>query len=143
MRRRFSVLKRSVARTPGRRRSARSGRPRRWPQTPALAQMQDPDRRLEQLVGRHLEELVPRMRLELLDQRLLVVTAVRGGRALEHGGELAPQYGDLGQVRLVSGVGVEPEEAALADDLAVSVEALDAHVVEVGGAARLPGSWPW
>ena len=76
MRRRFSVLKRS----PWHEHQAGEEAPEavaahEQPQTLALAQMQDPDRRLEQLVGRHLEELVPRMRLELLDQRLLVVTA--------------------------------------------------------------------
>ncbi len=100
----------------------------------ALAEVEDPHRGLEQLVGVHLDQLVARVRLEDLDQGLLVVAA-RGERgAREHVLDLAAQDRDVGQPRLVGRVRVEPEEAALADDLALVVEALHSDVVEVRGA---------
>ena len=110
--------------------------PDEQPQALALAQVQDPHRGLEQLVDRDLEQLVARVGLEDLDQRLLVVAVVREGGALEHCVVLAAQDRDLGRARVVRGVRVEAEEAALADDVAVGVEQLDADVVEVGRAVN-------
>ena len=83
------------------------------PQSLALAEVKDPHRHLEQLVRRDLEQLVARIRVEDLEQRLLVVAAVREARALEHRGDPAPQDRDLGRGRAVGRVRVEPEEATL------------------------------
>ena len=104
------------------------------PQPLALAEVEDAHRDLEQLVARDLEQLVARVGVEDLDQRLLVVAPGRERGALEHSGDLAPQDRHLARLGLVGLVGVEAEEAPLAHHLAVLVEALDAHVVEVGGA---------
>ncbi len=93
------------------------------PQPLALAEVQDAHRRLEQLVVRDLEELVARVGVEDLEEPLLVVAPGRERRALEHRGDAPAQHRDLGGARAVGGVGVEAEEAALAD----------ADVVEVRG----------
>ena len=100
---------------------------------PALAEMEDPERDLEELVLRDLEQLVARIRLEDLDERLVVVAAAREPGPLDDVLRLAPEHRDLPRRRVVGGVRVEPEETALAGDLAARVEALDADVVEVGG----------
>ena len=98
-----------------------------------LAEVEDPERDLEELVLRDLEELVARVRLEDLDERLVVVAALRQARALDHPLRLAAEDRDLPRARAVGGVRVEAEEAPLAGDLAGGVEALDADVVEVRG----------
>ena len=92
-----------------------------------------PERGLEELVLRDLEQLVARIRLEDLDERLVVVAAAQETRPLDHALRLAPEHRDLPRARAVGGVRVEPEEAPLAGDLAGRVEALDADVVEVRG----------
>ena len=99
----------------------------------ALAEMEDPHRRLEQLVRGNLDQLVARVRLEDLDQRLLVMAPVREGGSREYRADLAAQDRHRLRPRLIGGVRVEAEEAPLADHAALLVEALDADVVEVGG----------
>ena len=113
------------------------------PHAPALAEVEDAERGLEELVLRDLEQLVARIGLEDLDERLVVVAAAQEPRPLDHALRLAPEHGDLPRARAVGGVRVEPEEAPLAGDLAGRVEALDADVVEVRRAgARSPASSP-
>ena len=99
----------------------------------ALAEVENAERGREQLVLGDLEELVARVRLEDLDERLVVVAALGQARPLDDALRLAAQDRDLPRARAVRGVGVEAEEAPFADDLARSVEALDAHVIEVRG----------
>ena len=102
------------------------------PDAAALAEMEDAERDLEQLVVRDLEQLVPRVRLEDLDQRLVVVAAGQQARALEHALHLPPQQRDLPRARAVDGVREQAEEPALRSHLAGRVEALHADVVEIG-----------
>ena len=103
---------------------------------PALAEVEDAHRRLEELVRRDLEQLVARVRLEDVEERLVVVTPAEQTRPLHDALGLAPEHRDLPWARAVGGVRVEPEEAPLTGDLAVLVEALDADVVEVRGAVH-------
>ena len=80
-----------------------------------------------------LEELVARVRVEDVQQRLLVVAA-RGQRGpLEHLARLAPHDRDVGDVGLVRAPGQQAEQAALADHAALLVEALDPDVVHGHG----------
>ena len=97
---------------------------REQPQALALAEVEDPHRGLEELVLGDLEQLVARVGVEDLEQRLLVVAARREAGLLEHLGDAAAQDRDLGRARPVGGVRVEAEEAARAD----------ADEVEIGGA---------
>ena len=83
------------------------------PDAAALAEVEDAERDLEQLVLGDLEQLVPRVRLEDLDHRLVVVAAGQEPGAVEHVLHLPPQQRDLPRARAVGGVGEEAEEAAL------------------------------
>ena len=103
------------------------------PHVPALAEVEDPERGREQLVLRDLEQLVTRVRLEDVEERLVVVAASEEAGALDHPLRLPPEHGDLRRAGAVGGVRVQPEEPPLARHLAGLVEPLDAHVVEVGG----------
>ena len=103
------------------------------PHAPALAQVEDPECGLEELVLRDLEQLVARVGLEDVEERLVVVASLQEAGALDHPLRLAPEHGDLPGAGAVGGVRVEPEEAPLAGHLAGVVEPLDPDVVEVGG----------
>ena len=103
------------------------------PHAPALAQVEDPERGLEELVLRDLEELIARVVLEDVEESLVVVAPQQQAGALDHLLRLPPEDGNVPRARAVGGMGVEPEEAPLAGHLAGVVEALDADVVEVGG----------
>ena len=105
--------------------------PQEQPQPLALAEPEDPDRQVVQLLGLHLEQRVARVGLEDLEQRLAVVAGRREPGALQHAFDLAADDRDLARARLVRGRRVQPEEAALADHLAVVGVPLDADVVEV------------
>ena len=108
--------------------------PDEQPHAPALAEVEDAERRLEELVLRDLEQLVARIRLQDLDERLVVVAARAGGpTARRPAAPCCRSTGDLPRARAVGGVGVEPEKAPLAGDLAGGVEPLHADVVEVRG----------
>ena len=104
------------------------------PHALTLAELEDPACDPVELVDLHLDQLVARERVDDLDQRLVVVAAGREPGALAHGLRLAPQHRDVGRHLAVGGGRVEAEEAVLADDVAVVVEALDADVVEVARA---------
>jgi hypothetical protein len=99
----------------------------------AGAEVKDAHRDPEQVVLGDLEQLVTRIALEDLEQRLFVVALGREGGAPQHGLHLAPQDRYVPRAGLVGGMRVETQEAAFADHPAVAVEALDADVVEVRG----------
>ncbi len=103
------------------------------PHALALPEREDAHGELEQLVRGNLEELVARVGVEDLQQRLLRVAGGRERGARDDRLDLAPDDRDLACDRAVRGCRVEPEEAALAHDLARGPEALDADVVQVAG----------
>ena len=95
-----------------------------------IAEAHDPEREPGETIGRETEHLVPRDRLEHVDQRSPPMTQRRRARTSEHRLDLPAHDGDRARRFAVDGGGVEPEEALLADDQAVRVETLDAHEVE-------------
>jgi hypothetical protein len=101
-----------------------------------IAQRQDAERRFVELVIGDLEQLVARIGLEDVVERLGQMTA--GGQAgpLDDRFDLAAQQRRLGHARAVRGRCEQPEEAVLADDFATLVVALDADVVGVTGAVH-------
>ncbi len=102
----------------------------------ALAEGEDPDRDVEQIVALNLEHGVPRVGLEDLDERLVVMAVRREPGALEHVVDLAAHDRNLARARFVRNARVQAEESALTDDRAVRVELLDADVIEVRGAVH-------
>ena len=102
----------------------------------ALAEVEDSHRHLEQLVVRDLEQLVARVCVEDLEERLLVVAAVREAGALEHALHAPAQDRDLGRGRAVGRVRVEPEEHALAHADEVEVRGAVDRGARVGLAER-------
>ncbi len=98
--------------------------------------MQDAERGIEQLLLRDLEELVARVGLEDVLERFPCMTAARDPGARLDVRHLAAQHGDLGRRRVIRGVGIKPEEAVLAADLAALVVTLDADVVEIARAVH-------
>ena len=104
----------------------RSSRSRRdeQPHPLALAKPEDADRDLEQVVGVDLHQQVARQGLEDVDQALGVM-AVGGEAGVVHDVvELVAQQRDLPRAGLVGGGGVQAEEPALADHLAVGANRL-------------------
>ncbi len=97
----------------------------------ALAETEDPDCDIEQIVGRDLDQQVTRQRLEDVDHPLRVVAVCRERRAVHHAVDLVAQQRNLARTGLVRDRRVEPDEPPLADHGAVLGEALDANVVEV------------
>ncbi len=98
-----------------------------------LLQMEDSQRRVEELVGRHLEELVAREALQDVKQGLAVVARrVEAGprHAVLH---LAPEDRDVARAAAVGGGGEEADEELLAHHLAGGVEALHPHRVHLHG----------
>ncbi len=96
-----------------------------------LLQVQDLLRDLEQLLFRHLEQLVARIRLENVGQRLARVPGRRQVGALHHALDLVPEQRDVARIAVVRGRGEQAEEAVLADHLALGVEPLDPDEVQV------------
>ena len=125
-----SVLKlaRPNPRQGGSGRTCRAGEQRTRGARPGAGSHADP----EQVVDGDLEQLVARVGLEDLHERLLVVAAGGERGAPEHRVDLAPQDRYRVRARVVGVVGEQAEEAPLADHPAVLVEALDADVVEEG-----------
>ena len=91
-------------------------------------------RDLEELVLLDLEELVARIALEDVEERLAVVARGREARARHHVGDLAAQERDVARNAVVGGGGEEADEEPLARNLAVVAEFLDGDHVEVGRA---------
>ena len=96
-----------------------------------LAKVQNPDRRAQQIVLGRLEQLVARIVVEDVDQRLAGVTSGSQARALDNICGLAPQQRDVSGFCAVRGRCEQPEEAVLAAHLAFRVEALDGDIVEI------------
>ena len=94
-------------------------------------QMQDPGRRLEQLLGRDLEQELAGKGIDDVLQRLGGV-AVRGiaGAALQFGG-LEPQQRNVARHAVERLGGVETEEAVLPDNITIGVEPPDGDAVEM------------
>ena len=114
------------------------------PDAAALAEVEDAERELEQLVRGDLEELVAGIRLEDLDHGLVVVAPGQPGRSGRARSGPSLQQRDLPGARAVDRVGEEAEKTSLRRDLAVGAEPLHADVVEVGRAgARSTASSPW
>ncbi len=101
------------------------------PQPTALLQVEDARRDGLQLGGRGLEQLVARVGLQDLEQVAAVVAVGREACALQDLVDLAADDRDPADRLGVGGGGEQAEEAALADDVAVRVELLDADVVQV------------
>ncbi len=97
----------------------------------ALVQVQDLLHDLEQLVVAGLQQLVARIGLEDVDQRLARVAGGRQAGALDQPRDLVPEQRDLARIAIVGGRGEQAEEAVLAQDLALGVEPADAEVVEI------------
>src|SRR5437763_7799652 len=95
--------------------------------------MQDAESDFAELILGDLEQLVARIRLDDVDQRLVVVTPLRKTRALEHALRLPPKNGNLPRACAVRRVCVQAEKAPFSDDLTRGIEALHADVVEVRG----------
>jgi hypothetical protein len=101
------------------------------PHAPALAEVEDAERDLVELVLADLEQLVARVGLEDLDERLVVVAGGNEAAAVEDPLHLPAQHRDLPGAGAVGGRGVEAEEAPLPDDVALLVEPLHADVVQI------------
>jgi hypothetical protein len=81
---------------------------------PPLAEMEDPERDVVELVLSDLEELLSRIALQDLDQRLVVVASEDESASVDDALRLPAQHRDLPRARSVHGVGIEAKEAALA-----------------------------
>ena len=106
------------------------------PQPAALLEVEHAGDDGAQLVGRGLEQLVARVRLQDLEQVAAVVAVGREPGAPQHFLDLAAHDRDAPDALRVRGAREEAEEAALADDVALGVELLHADVVEVRGAVH-------
>ncbi len=104
--------------------------PDEHPQLPPLARVHDGLGHRRELVDLRVEQLVARVGLQGVHQRLAGVAARVEADPAQHLGGLLPQQRDPGQRLGVGGAREQPEEAALTDHLAVLAELLDAHVVE-------------
>ena len=100
----------------------------------ALAQAQHAQRDRDELLGRDLEQLLPRVVLEDLGQILAVVAAGGQPGLGQHVGHLAPDHRDAGDGRGVRRVRIQAEEPELSGDRSVRAELLDRDIVQVVGA---------
>ena len=103
------------------------------PQPLPLLEMQDRPRRAQQVLFGGLEQLVARIAVEYVHQRLPGMAAGRQARALDDVGDLATKQRNIRGIRAVGGRGEQPEKAVLAGDLTLAVETLDRDIVEVTG----------
>ena len=96
-----------------------------------LVELQHRQRKVIERVVVELEQLVARIILQHVDQRLAGM-AVRIEAGAPHDGvDLAAQIRDRARRARIGGRREQPDDAELADELAVGVEALDADVVHV------------
>ena len=96
-----------------------------------LLQVQDAERGVVQLLDSGLEQLVARVGLQDVEQRLAVVAPRVEAGALDHRGDLAADEGDVARAAVVGGGGEQPDDQPLADDPPLGVEALQQHHVHV------------
>jgi hypothetical protein len=102
----------------------------------AIAEREDAERGLVELVVGDLEQLVARIGLEDVVERLGQVPARGQAGALDDRLDLAAQHRRLRHPRAVRRRGQQAQEAVLADHLAAFVVALDADIVGVAGAVH-------
>ncbi len=102
------------------------------PHAPPLVEVDDAAEARDQLGHAGLEQLVPRVRLEHVHQRLAVVADRRDAEVIDHALHLVAQQRDRAGAGAVSAGGKETDEAPLAGHPPAPVEGLHAHVVEVG-----------
>src|SRR5206468_2640162 len=84
----------------------------------------------------YLEELVARIGLQHVDQRLVGVTALRQSGARDDVCDLLPQQRNLERIGAVRHRREQAEETMLAEDIALHIEALDTNVIEVSWAVH-------
>ena len=101
------------------------------PDAPPFLEAEDAHRDVVEVVDVDLEEVVARIRLEGLDEVLVVVARGEEPRALDDRGDLATQHRHRERAAGVRARRVQPDEPVFADDVAVRVVALDTDVVEV------------
>ncbi len=97
----------------------------------AVAQVQDVEGEAGEGVLVGLEELVARVGLEDVQQRLAVVRAGPYPRALDQPAHLAPEQRDVAGRAVVGAGGEQAQEPVLADDAAVRGVAFDPDVIEI------------
>jgi hypothetical protein len=97
-------------------------------------QLEDRDGVAVQVVDLGLQQLVPRVAVQDVDEHLRLVVVARVGGAVQHGAHLPPHDRDVEHRLLRHVLRVEPEEAALPGGTALRVEPPDADVVEVAPA---------
>jgi hypothetical protein len=95
--------------------------------------MQDAHRRRVQIVLACLQQLVARIGLEYVDERLAGVAAGGEPCARDNVGGLVPKQRNVGWLSAVGGRCIKAKEAMLAADLALRVEPLDPDVIESPG----------
>ena len=90
------------------------------PQPLPVLQLEDRDRVAVQVVDPGLQELVPRVVVQDVDEHLRLVAVPRVGRAVQHGPHLPAHDRDVEQRLLGHVPRVQPEETPLADRPAVA-----------------------
>src|SRR5262249_7398169 len=98
------------------------------------AQVQDPRHYPQQLRLADLEQLVARVGLDDVEQRLAGVAAGQDAGARDNVRRLSAQQWNLRRFGAVSGRSEQTEKTMLAAVLALTVEAFDADVIEIAGA---------
>ena len=99
----------------------------------SLPEAENADRHVEQLFGVHLQQRVPGIGLEDLEQGLAIVAGGRKPCPTQDAVDLAAQERNLPGADLVGRGRVKPEEAPLTRHLSIGAEPLDADVVQVRG----------
>ncbi|MDZ7712920.1 MAG: hypothetical protein U5L06_07305 [Rhodovibrio sp.] len=97
----------------------------------ALLQVQDAHRDAVEVVLADLEQLVARVVLQDVQQRLAVVAVRAEAALLQHPVDLAAQQRDLARRARIGGGGEQPGDQLLAGDVAVIVERLDRERVQM------------
>ncbi|MDT4802000.1 hypothetical protein FQZ97_347150 [compost metagenome] len=105
----------------------------------ALLDLHDGHHGAEQFIHRGLEQVIARQHLEHLLQFLAQVALGVEAGAAEHLVHLAADIGDAPHALGVHRGGVDAEEAALLDHLALGVEGADRHEVRVGRTMHAAG----
>ena len=102
----------------------------------AFLQAQDAQHGVGEVLHGDLEELVARVGLKDGDDVLAGVRVRGEAGALQHGLDLFAHHGHAAHRGGVDAGGEQADEAAFAVDVALGVEALDAHVVQVDAAVH-------
>ena len=108
--------------------------PRQHAHARPLVELQHGEREVMQRVLVDLEQLVTRIVLQHVDQRLAGMAVEIEAGAVHHRFDLAAQIRDRAGRARIGGGGEQADDAELADQLAVGVEALHPHVIHVAAA---------